>query len=447
MPHAAPISKKLRLIPLAAVIFFTVSGGPYGLEPLLGYAGKNGALLLLLATPILWDIPTILTVLELNSMMPVTGGYYQWVKRGLGLRMALYEGWLTWLYTFVDLAIYPVLFITYAAYFFPQVAVYKIPVCLVIIWLSALLNILGIVPVGRIAVLLSALVFTPFVCLCVMGFMHHSGPYVIPSPSLKGLGISSIGMGLYTVMWNFLGWDNATTYAGEVKNPIKSYLISTGLAFIAIIGIYFFSILTAVQSGISLNTVSNNGFPALGLYIGGKWLGSALAFGGMACMLGLYSAVLLSVSRIPKVMADDGLMPKKLEALHPRFNSPYISIIVCSVVVSLMIVLSFKELLIMDVTLYGAGLLLEFISLIALRIKAPNQARPFKIPLNVLGLCLMFLFPIGVFGLAVAGAITESEGTLIPLLIALGIMVSAEVIWQYLIWRKPELKKAARYDV
>src|SRR5690242_13734217 len=122
--------KRLPLFQLVAVIFLTVSGGPYGLEPLLTYAGNNGALLLLIITPILWDIPTIFTVLELNSMMPVTGGYYQWVKKALGLRFAFYEGWWTWLYTFVDLAIYPVLFVEYASYFFPGIEVYKIPICL-----------------------------------------------------------------------------------------------------------------------------------------------------------------------------------------------------------------------------------------------------------------------------------------------------------------------------
>ncbi len=66
--------KKLKLLQLAAVIFLTVSGGPYGLEPLLEYAGKHGALLLLIITPLLWDVPTIFTVLELNSMMPINGG-------------------------------------------------------------------------------------------------------------------------------------------------------------------------------------------------------------------------------------------------------------------------------------------------------------------------------------------------------------------------------------
>src|ERR1700742_5287964 len=122
--------KKIRLIQLIAVIFFTVSGGPYGLEPLLTYAGQHAAILLLLLTPLCWDVPAIFTVLELNSMMPVTGGYYKWVKYSLGNRWGFYEGLWTWLYTFVDLAIYPVLFITYATYFFPSLAEHKLLLCL-----------------------------------------------------------------------------------------------------------------------------------------------------------------------------------------------------------------------------------------------------------------------------------------------------------------------------
>src|SRR6476469_10569997 len=158
MASPPPVKKRLRIFQLAAVIFLTVSGGPYGLEPLLTYAGNDGALLLLLITPVLWDIPGILTVLELNSMMPVEGGYYQWVKRALGLRFAFYEGWWTWLYTFVDLAIYPVLFIEYLSFFFPGIEAYKIPLCLAMIWISAGLNILGIVPVGKSSLFLSVIV-------------------------------------------------------------------------------------------------------------------------------------------------------------------------------------------------------------------------------------------------------------------------------------------------
>src|SRR5215469_10346280 len=152
-----PQNKRLRVFQLIAVIFLTVSGGPYGLEPLLTYAGNNGALLLLIITPILWDIPTIFTVLELNSMMPVEGGYYQWVKRALGVQWGFFEGWWTWLYTFCDLAIYPVYIVTYATFFFPEIDAYKIEIRIAIVWISALLNIWGINPIGKISLLLSVI--------------------------------------------------------------------------------------------------------------------------------------------------------------------------------------------------------------------------------------------------------------------------------------------------
>ncbi len=436
MLRTASPHKRLRILPLAAVIFLTVSGGPYGLEPLLSYGGTHGALLILMLTPLLWDVPTIFIVMELNSMMPVTGGYYQWVKRALGIRWAWYEGWWTWLYTFVDLAIYPVLFVEYASFFFPEIAEYKIPICLAIIWMGAGLNILGIVPVGRISMILSVTVVLPFLILFVINLWHHSHSFQIPSLSLKGLGFSSIGMGLYTVMWNFIGWDNTTTYAEEVNKPVRTYLFATFIAFGSTLLIYLIAVITALSSGTDLAILGEEGFPLLGSVVAGRWLAVILAAGGMASALGLFSAVLLSVSRVPKVMADDRLLPQRLQALHPKYKSPYVSIIVCASVVSIMILWTFGDLLIIDVTLYGAALFLEFISLIIFRIKLPNANRPFKIPLNVAGLCLLILLPISVYCIALTSAFSIEGKMLKPALFALGALLSAEVIWQIIRWRE-----------
>ncbi len=435
---SASISKKLKPIHLAAIIFLTVSGGPYGIEPLLYYAGDHAALLLLILVPLLWDIPTIFTMLELNSMMPVNGGYYEWVKRALGKRWALYEGWWTWLYTFVDLAIYPVLFVEYASFFFPQLQVYKIPLCLCIIWVSAAINILGILPVGKISIALTVIVLVPFLAFFFIVFTHPHTHITIPSMSFKHVGFSSLGMGLYTVMWNFLGWDNTTTYAGEVDKPIKAYIKSIGIAFGIIFIVYLVTIIAAQASGIDYAVLKDEGFPALGKAIGGQWLGVLLGIGGMASTLGLFSTVLLSVSRIPKAMADDKLLSPKLSKLHPKYNTPYISIIICSLVVSVLIFWSFEELVVIDVTLYGAALFHEFLSLIVLRIKAPDEPRPFKIPFNISGLCLMLLLPVSVYFIALIAALMEI-GTG-PILFSIALLLSAEVIWQIIIWRNPSAK-------
>src|SRR6266581_1475079 len=109
----------LRPVHLTAVMFFTVSGGPYGLEPLLHNVGSTLALTLIVITPVVWSLPVILMVLELNGMMPREGGYYHWVKMALGLPWGFCEGWWTWLYAPTDLAIYPVLFVQYLNFLIP----------------------------------------------------------------------------------------------------------------------------------------------------------------------------------------------------------------------------------------------------------------------------------------------------------------------------------------
>src|SRR3989449_1813676 len=119
---AAPFRRPrpgLRLGPLVAVMFFTVSGGPFGLEGLVGSVGPGVAVLLLVTTPLIYSIPETLLIGELASMLPAEGGYYQWVKRAFGRFWGFWNGWLSWVYSLIDMAIYPVLFLQYLRFFLP----------------------------------------------------------------------------------------------------------------------------------------------------------------------------------------------------------------------------------------------------------------------------------------------------------------------------------------
>jgi amino acid transporter len=416
--------RKIGVVPLAAVIFFTVSGGPYGIEPLIGYAGSF-AIPLLMITPLLYDIPTILVVLELNSMMPVEGGYYEWVKRGLGLHWAFFEGWWTWLYTFVDLAIYPVFFIEYAS-FFPEIDHYKIPVCLAMIWLNAGLNIRGIVPVGRTAMFLTIAVMCPFLILFFTGFIHTDYT-AVHHPA----GITSLGMAIFTIMWNFIGWDNATTYAGEVDKPVRAYLKAIFLAFSSIYIIYIAITWLAQHSGIPGSLFAEKGIPYLGELMGGKLLGTILSIGGMASMMGIFCAVLLSVSRVPAVMGKDHLLPQIFTKKHPQYHTPYISIIACATIVSLLIFLPLADLIVMDICLYTGGVSLEFAALIILRKKAAAEQRPFRIPLEKKGLLVLFMAPTLIFILALIGSVTGTNKNMTAVIYAILAILSGPLVWMF----------------
>jgi amino acid transporter len=428
----------LRPLQLTAVIFFTVSGGPYGLEPVLQYVGGGVALLLIVVTPLLWSIPAIFMVLELNGMMPVNGGYYQWVKTALGLKWGFFEGWWSWLFTFTDLAIYPVLFIQYLSFFYPEAAEYKIPICLAIIWISAGMNLLGILPVGRSSLLLGFGVLVPFVLLIAVAIgKGFSFSFSGVSMETHGLGFTVFGMGLYTVMWNFLGWDNASSFVEEVHRPVRSYLISIIAAFVLILTMYFLSIWSATITGIDAEVLTAQGFPSLGLLVGGWWLGAVLSFGGMASALGLFLSILLAISRVPKAMADDGLLSPVISKVHPKHNVPHISIIICAVVVSGMVFWEFGDLLIIDVTLYGAALFLEFVALIVLRITKPDAARPFRVPLSVPGLIAMTALPVTCLVVAIAAALSEVSMYTNAILFAIAAVATAPIAWLFL---KPKIQ-------
>ena len=112
-------AKKMRLLPLVAATYFMVSGGPYGLEDIIGMAGYGRALLLLALVPLVWSLPTSLMVGELASAVPEEGGFYRWVRRAMGPFWGFQEAWLSLAASVFDMAIYPTTFVLYLSHVAP----------------------------------------------------------------------------------------------------------------------------------------------------------------------------------------------------------------------------------------------------------------------------------------------------------------------------------------
>src|SRR2546428_13097938 len=91
----------LTLGPLVAVMYFTVPGGPFGLEGLVGSVGPGDALLLLMLTPLLFSVPETLLVGEPASMLPAQGCHYEWVKRALLRVWSVWDCWIPSLYALI----------------------------------------------------------------------------------------------------------------------------------------------------------------------------------------------------------------------------------------------------------------------------------------------------------------------------------------------------------
>src|SRR5438094_9032017 len=107
------------MLPLLAATYFMVSGGPYGLEEIIGDAGYGWALIILFVLPFFWSLPTSLMIGELAAAVPEEGGFYAWVRRAMGPFWGFQEAWLSLAASIFDMAIYPTLFVTYLGRFAP----------------------------------------------------------------------------------------------------------------------------------------------------------------------------------------------------------------------------------------------------------------------------------------------------------------------------------------
>ncbi|MGH9563243.1 MAG: amino acid permease, partial [Terracidiphilus sp.] len=193
-----------------------VSGGAYGTEDIIHGAGYSRGILILLLTPLLWSVPTALMVGELASALPHEGGYYAWVRRGMGNFWGFQEAWLSRVASIFDMAIYPTLFVAYLERLYPWIASGHrgIIVGLIIIAISAALNILGVRVIGISSLWLFVLLSAPFAMIVVLSvFKIGALSTAATAPVTSTIGLAG---GVLIAMWNYMGWDSASTIAAEV---------------------------------------------------------------------------------------------------------------------------------------------------------------------------------------------------------------------------------------
>src|SRR5216684_2410815 len=200
------------------------------MERLCSGRNRRSAVLLLVATPLLYSVPEALLIGELASMLPVEGGYYQWVKRAFGRFWGFWNGWLSWVYSLMDMAIYPVLLIQYLRFFAPRLTgLGAWLVALALIWGATWLNLRGTRVVGTASRWFVATVLAPFGVLAAVALFRwltagravpiSLTPFHAAGTSFAG----ALGIGVSQSIWNYSGWDNASTLGGEIEHATTAY--------------------------------------------------------------------------------------------------------------------------------------------------------------------------------------------------------------------------------
>jgi amino acid transporter len=402
VPHRSVVRdarSSLGTFALVFVLFFCTSGGPYTTETLIHKVGPGLGLLILIVVPLVWSIPEVLIVGELASMMPEEGGYYRWVDRAFGRFWAFQNGWLTWMYSLVDMAIYPVLFNQYLKHFVPGLgARFEWAVSLVVIWGATAINLRGSVRVGRASIFAGVFIVAGFVALAIASLPHASHIPWRPFAAPEGGGASGLAVGISIALWNYIGWDNASTVEGEMQDAPRSYPRALAFALPLVVFIYLVPLLTTLAAT-DWMTWEDGSWPAIAAAAAhgqvGAFLGAWVGVGGMVSALALFNALLMSYSRIPFVMAQDRLLPAPLATADSR-GTPRTAVLASAVLYSVFVLAPFGELVIADVLLYSLALFLEFGALVRLRRTQPDLRGPFRIPVGRRGVAVLAGIPMAV---------------------------------------------------
>jgi amino acid transporter len=445
-PQKKTKSIRLTLWPLVAATFFMVSGGTYGTEDIVHGAGYGKAILILLLTPLLWSLPTAFMIGELSSALPFEGGYYAWVRRAMGNFWGFQEAWLSLVASIFDMAIYPTLFVAYLTRMFPwfQENHRGVAVALGVVVVCAVLNIMGVKVVSTTSLWLFFALSAPFAAIFVLApFKIHALANAVTKPTTSNVDILG---GLLICMWNYMGWDNASTIATEVERPQRTYPRAMLVAVVIVCLTYVLPFATMWMTGLPASAWETGAWADVAQLMGGPVLRIALVAGGMMSGFGMFNALVMSYSRLPLAMAQDGMLPKIFGKLHPKSCAPWVAIVALAVGWGLALNLGFERLVTLDIMIYGASLALEFVALICLRIREPELKRPFRVPGGMFGAIAVGIPPVLLLGFAIVRS--EHEVVLGVSSFLFGLIVVGGGVVVYLInhalkpagWAPPEPK-------
>jgi amino acid transporter len=397
--------RKAGLFYLVFVMFSYTTGGPFGLEDMVTTSGPGMTLIYLLVLPFFWCIPVSLVSAELTTAMPVEGGFYRWTRAAFGDFWGFLAGWWNWSASFLLGGAYAVLFTDYLVYYFPSITGWKhylvsVALIAVVTWI----NVRGIQMVGKVATALEIFIFVPVMTMIVIALLNwHHNPFIplVPphQPTFK-----IFGVGLALGLWLYSGYEQLSTVAEEVENPQRNYPRALALVVPLSIAAYFLPTFAGLASAGEWQNWHTGFFSDAARLIGGPWLGTWMTLAAMVGNVALLNSTVLTTTRMPFAMAEDGYLPAALTRRHSRYGTPWPAIVVSAVIYAALAWQSLGQLISVYIWLRSATTVLTVLSAWKLRRTQPEMPRAFAIPGGRAGLLYVVAAPVVMALVALLGS-------------------------------------------
>ncbi len=296
-----------------------------------------------------------LSLAEVATALPHTGGLYVFIRDAWGRLPAFLFGWTE--LVIIRAAAIGAVATTCAEYtirtfgYDTRVAPYDSYVhyaAAVFIAALAAVNVVGVRWASGVLNISAVAKYAALLFLIGIAFAVPSHPAAPAAVSTAGSAITvgAFGLALVSVLWSYDGWADLSFIAGEVKNPRRALpraFIGGTLAVIAIYlaaNIAYLKVLPIDQMRTSKLIAADVAQLLLGTW-GVTFVGAVV----VVSTIGTLNGSLLTAPRIFFAMADDGLLFRQFAAVHPRFKTPYISIALCAVLgIAFVLLRTFEQL-------------------------------------------------------------------------------------------------------
>jgi basic amino acid/polyamine antiporter, APA family len=320
----------------AAIVNVTIGGGIFRIPASPEVTGRLGP-----AAPLAYVVCAIamglivLCLAEAASRVVATGGPYAYVEVAFGPFVGYLVGVLLWLTSTVAFAAVSTIFADNAGRLIPALGTggARAGLLVTVLLVLAAANVVGVRQGSRVNVVSAVVKLAPLLLLIVGGVFAIDPANLrwTQTPTVGALSRASIFL-----IFAFAGIESALVPSGEVREPARTVPRAIFLAMGAVTVIYL--LVQVVAQGTLGAALIGTPTPLADAAsrIFGPWGAALLSAGVVLSTLGYLSGMTLAVPRALYAFARDGFLPRGLAAVHPRFHTPHVAIVVQSAVVLLL---------------------------------------------------------------------------------------------------------------
>lgn len=349
------LSRKLGLGAVIALgVGTTVGSGIFSsLSEVAAAAGSSLFLVLAFVIGGLLQIPANFCYAELASAYPEDGGQYVYFREAGSRPLAFLCGWISfWATDPPSISIMALAIVNYLGFFLPLHGLVLKLVAVAFVLFFMCMHLRSVEGGGAFQTIITALKILPFALIVGIGLFLINGELFLSPVRLSTAasgGLMALIAGVSATTWSYDGMGAACYMSGEIKDPEKN--MPRGLILTAVVVLALYAGLTTVASGLlSVDELASSDAPiallASKIPVIGNYAGTVVAVMAIIVVIGSLSSCIMYQPRIEYAMAKDNLFFKSFAKVHPKYETPYFSIIVqCAVAIVLIFATSLSDLL------------------------------------------------------------------------------------------------------